>query len=144
MTSRAKPKPIQTTRTEAEVTIKPTIAYFASVAFIPDWHPTPLNELMGHPMTTHRKKTLDQSVVATYCRLCGVRPATCKRRVRLVLVFAKGQRCPDPDAFWKSLADALVQCGALVNDSRDWVEYLPVEYCRGDRKSSTIVLEDMM
>jgi hypothetical protein len=44
----------------------------------------------------------------------------------------KGQRAPDPDAFFKSLWDALVHAGMLVDDNRQHVELAPVTFSRAE------------
>ena len=59
-------------------------------------------------------------------------------------ILDKGQRGADPDAYNKSLNDALVHSKLLVNDNRQYVENAPATYSR-DPKSwgSKITLEDM-
>ena len=64
-----------------------------------------------------------------------------KRRVELIIELSKGQRACDPDAYFKSLGDALVNAGLLVNDSHKWVEWMPVKFVRG-KKSTTVRLYD--
>ena len=74
---------------------------------IPRWHPAPLNKLMeGHWSNGHRLKKIDKAMIAAYST--NIPKAEGKRRVSLHIILDKGQRAPDPDAFFKSLNDALV------------------------------------
>ncbi len=109
------------------------------------WHPTALNRLMhGHWATGARRKKVDRRIIEAYCYLAQVPPAAVKRRVTLTIVLGPGQRAPDPDSLWKSLLDGLTHCRALKNDSRQWVELMPVEFERGKEKGTRIVLEDVL
>lgn len=109
---------------------------------IPRWHPTRLNQLLTcHWVTAHRRKAADKAMVALYCR--HTPPARGKRRVRLHILLAKGQRAADPDAYFKSLGDALVAAGMLVNDNRQHVEWLPVTFGRETEWGSHITFEDL-
>jgi hypothetical protein len=65
------------------------------------------------------------------------------RRVTITIINGPGQRGADPDAYAKAVGDALVTCGALRNDSRFWVEWMPTRYERGAREGSRIRLEDI-
>lgn len=103
-----------------------------------------LNQLIGcHWATKHRRTKADRQLVGYCCHHAGVPPATGKRRVKLTVVLGPRQRGPDPDAFWKSLLDALVACGALRGDSKEWVELPPVAYQRGRARSMHLILEDI-
>jgi hypothetical protein len=68
--------------------------------------------------------------------------ATVRRRVTIVIVLGPRQRGADPDAYFKATGDALKDCGALVGDSKEWVEWLPVRYERGESAGTIIELED--
>lgn len=105
-----------------------------------DWHPTPLNKLLGHWARSSKLKKLDRGVIAYY--FADIPKAAGKRRVSLEIVLGKGQRACDPDAYWKSLLDALVHAGQLVNDSPKWVELAPVKFSRSIA-GATITLEDI-
>lgn len=108
---------------------------------IPNWHPAPLNKLLGGHWSKGAKfKSTDRAIVAAYAKPFA--KAQGKRRVTLRIVLGKGERACDPDAFWKSLLDALVQCGMLVDDNRQNVELMPVRFDRGARRSE-IMLEDL-
>lgn len=110
---------------------------------IPNWHPARLNQFAGrHWSVGHRLKFQDRSMVMVYAKLHNTKLATVKRRVSLVIVLEPGKRRPDADAYWKSLLDALVSCGQLVDDGPKWCEIGSVTYERGER-GSRIILEDM-
>jgi hypothetical protein len=111
---------------------------------VPAWHPARLNELLaGHWARRNRLKRHDGEVLALFSRLSGIPKATGKRRVSLVLTLAPRQRAGDPDGHWKSVLDALVAAGMLVNDSHVWCELGPVTFERGKGKATTIILEDL-
>lgn len=115
-----------------------------SLFCVPDWHPSRINELSALPLGGYKRKKRDRIIIAWRASMCGVPRASGKRLLRLILLFPKGKRMGDPDSYWKSLCDALVQCGALVNDSKDWVELAPVEYFRGATMMSIVILEDLV
>jgi hypothetical protein len=48
-----------------------------------------------------------------------------------------------PDSYWKSLLDALVHAGLLVDDNRQHVQLGEVEFERGTARATTITLEDL-
>jgi len=111
-----------------------------------DWHPARLNQLTnGHWGARQRLKQRDQRAVFMNARLQGVPLAKGRRRVSLVITLKKGQRAADPDAYWKSSLDALVQAGLLKDDSPKWLELGTVEYRRtkDSRFGATIILEDV-
>ena len=110
------------------------------------WHPATYNEMHGRTVHWGRKARLkkrDREVVGTlYAKLPK---ATGRRRVSLVVVMAKGKRCPDKDAYWKSLLDALKHHGMLVDDNPKHCEPGTVTF---DRSNDTyfgtrIILEDV-
>ena len=111
--------------------------------YIPDWTPTPLNKLLKvHWSNSRKMKKTDAEIISAYSRSCV--PATIqKRSVSLIIILPKGQRACDPDAYWKSLLDGLVKCGLLVNDSARWCQNGFVEFARGERLASFIILEDL-
>lgn len=111
---------------------------------IPDYRPPTVNQFYGrHWRIRHRLGKEAKQVVAHYARLAGVPPATGRRRVALEVTLAGRQRESDPDSYQKLLLDALVACGALVDDSAAWVEWGGVAHSRGGRRSTTVVLEDL-
>lgn len=103
-------------------------------------HPPTLNQLMrGKLRSRMRLSKTWRCVVAAYWH--GPK-ATAKRRVRITIVLGYRQRGADPDAFFKATGDALKHCGALVDDSKEWVEWLPVRYEHGREVKTIIELED--
>jgi hypothetical protein len=111
---------------------------------IPDWHPLSLNQMIGfNKFVVTRRKHKDAGLVGAACLLAGVPRATGKRRVTLTITLGPRQKGRDPDAWHKSTCDSLTSCGALVDDSREWVELPPVQYERGERRSTRITLEDI-
>jgi hypothetical protein len=64
--------------------------------------------------------------------------------VSLVITLTARQRPADPDAFWKSLLDALVHAGLLADDDAAHVQLGGVIFRRGEPPGGTeIVLEDV-
>jgi hypothetical protein len=110
---------------------------------IPDWHPAPLNKLMGNWRKTSKLKKADLEMIWAYTKIAKVPYQRIKRSVELTVTLEPGQRAPDPDAFAKSVGDALVNSYALWNDSHLWVAWLPVKFERGERKATHIVLRDV-
>ncbi len=111
---------------------------------IPGWMPARLNQILGgHFAKGHRLKKHDKEVIALAVALCGVPAATTRRKVSLLVVLEKGKRSPDPDAFDKSLRDALVACGALKNDSAAWVKGEDPRFARGESLVSFLTLENV-
>ncbi len=82
-----------------------------------DGHTAAANELLDSVKARCRLKKRDRIAVGEAAARAGIAPATGKRRVRLTVLVGPGKRRPDPDAFWKSLLDAMAACGLLVNDS---------------------------
>jgi len=113
------------------------------VITIPDWNPTPLNKLLGHWAKAARKKKSDARIVWAYAVSAQVPKATGKRSLQVVITLAKRQRACDPDSYFKSLNDALVCCGMLIDDNRQGVELLPVKFERAERKATRIILRDL-
>lgn len=109
---------------------------------IPNWHPTRLNELLGNHFQASRLKKADREMVGIYAFTSEVPHAQGKRRVTLKITLGPGERGGDADAYWKSLLDALVCCGRLVDDNSQQCEIVPVQYDRGERKT-VIILEDL-
>lgn len=107
---------------------------------IPNWRPALLNEIMGHWTVSAKRKKADRNIVRTY--LHHLKPAITKRRLTVTIVLGKGQRAFDVDAPWKSLLDAIVISGQLVDDSGKWVEIMPLKFERGEM-ATIIELEDM-
>lgn len=108
-----------------------------------DCHTSTLNQLLMGRWAGYRLKKRDKQIVAVACLADGITKASTPRRVSLLLTMAPRRRRPDRDAFWKSLLDALVACGALVNDSPKWCSLGDVEYQRGESDQMHVTLEDI-
>lgn len=119
------------------------------VITIPNWIPARLNAIMGGRRKGGRLKRRDRQIVAVEQMMRPIPEAKGRRRVGLELTFAKGDRGADPDAYFKSLLDALVHAKLLVNDTRKWVQitepvYLPVNpRHRTEKRMTRIILEDL-
>ena len=110
---------------------------------IPRWHPATINELLRGVKTRIRLKKVDRNIICTYCFYHRIPVATGQRRVDLLITLGPRQKGADPDAFWKSLNDALVQAKLLVDDSRRWVQLGSVTFERGAERATTITLTDL-
>lgn len=116
---------------------------------IPNWMPTSLNKLLGNWRRRARLKKADQQMVAVYCHQAGVPKASGKRRVNVTILQPASTpgRMPDPDNLLKSLLDALVQAGMLVDDSSKWLTQGKVEILREPTVAAletVIELEDII
>lgn len=101
--------------------------------WLDSWHPVLLNRIANQHWAVRRKrKAADAAHIALAWKLYGGRPATGARQLDLHIMLRKGQRAGDQDAYWKSLKDALVHCGALVDDNRQWCRDGMVTFSRGE------------
>jgi hypothetical protein len=107
----------------------------------PTWCPAKLNEMLAHWATRAKLKRRDREALAILGR--HVPPAVGPRRVQLTVVLGRGCRGGDPDAYAKSLLDALVACRLLIDDRNKLVEWMPVKYERGTQGGCVIELEDL-
>jgi Holliday junction resolvase RusA-like endonuclease len=110
--------------------------------FIPRWHPSPLNKLLGNRWQAHRLKKADRAMIWAYCLNNKVPMAEEKRRVTLTIILKPSQRACDPDAYQKSVGDALVHSMLLKNDNRQHVEWTPAQFERSTEWGTRITLED--
>lgn len=111
---------------------------------IDKWQPTPVNKLINsHWATAGRLKKVDKNIVGHYCQHNRIPRAQGRREVSLTITLAPRQRAGDPDCYWKSLNDALVHAGMLVDDNRQYVRLGPVEFLRGPERSTLITLTDL-
>lgn len=109
---------------------------------INDWHPTTTNKLLSSHWSKSRKlKAQDAQMIWAYCN--RIPKATGRRQLRVVITLAGRGRPPDPDAYFKSLNDALVKNDLLMDDSMKYLELLPIEIKRGIQKSTEINLTDI-
>lgn len=108
---------------------------------IPNWHPTKSNQLVGvHYHKAAKLKKSDSKMIWAYSARITDKPKI-KQRLTLEIHISGRGRTPDPDAYFKSLNDALVKNGLLVDDSDKWVELAPVKFIRGKEKKTVIILE---
>lgn len=94
---------------------------------IPNWQPAKINEWDGcHWSKRARLKKSDRNIIKHYSN--HVPAATGKRLVKLVIQLGYRQRGGDPDCYFKSLNDGLKANKLIVDDNKEYVELLPVEY----------------
>lgn len=111
---------------------------------IPNWRPALLNNMKGHWSNAARLKKLDRKAVWAHSLEQKIPRATGKRRVSLHIVLPKNGKKSDYDAPWKSLLDALVHAGMLIDDAPDYVEQGEITYSRDWYNPCTvIILEDL-
>ena len=107
-----------------------------------NWHPHTLNKLMkAHYHAANRMKSGDAQMIAAYARIARVPKAVGRRKLE-IKIQATG-KFADPDAYYKSVNDALVTLGYLKDDSSKWVEITPTTFVRGKSKATTIILTDL-
>lgn len=108
------------------------------------WSPALLNDLMGHWARAYKLKKIDRNMVMAYCLQNRMPLANGPRRVSLTITLSPKQHvAPDPDAFWKSLLDALVHARMLIDDCRQYCEMGPVTFLRGPERETLIELEEL-
>ena len=107
------------------------------------WLPTRANQLRGHWAEAARLKRVDRDLIAGYVAYHRLPVAVGRRRVTLNITLSPKCRGTDPDAWWKSLLDALTHAGMLVDDSSKWCELGPVTVKRGKEKGTEILLDDV-
>src|SRR5690349_16588440 len=93
------------------------------------WRPALVNELVGvHWAKAAKFKRLDRQMIAVYAHKAGIPRATGRRRVSLEIAGPWRGRTPDPDNCWKSVLDACVAAGLLLDDTASKVEMGPVTF----------------
>lgn len=108
---------------------------------IPDFLPCTANQLLARVGSRPRLKRGDRDLIAWYG--AWIPRATGKRRVSVVFCYPPRQRMRDCDAMHKSLLDALVKTGLLVDDHPKWCELGPWSSERGERRQTMVMLEDV-
>src|SRR5262245_29869941 len=93
---------------------------------IPRWHPATMNQMLRSVRTRMRLKKRDREMIWAYAMKQHIAKAEGLRRVQLSILLRPGKLPADADAYWKSLLDALVQAGLLLNDTIAAVELAPV------------------
>ncbi len=111
---------------------------------IPDFTPCLLNKLLGsNRFKAARLKRDDAQMIGFYALKANVPRATGKRRVEIEVTVAGPGRTIDPDGVLKSLLDALVTAGMLVDDSSKWCEWETPIILRGTARETKLILEDL-
>ncbi len=114
--------------------------------YIPNFRPVRLNQLMYQHWTKVRKlKKADHKTIGNAFRQSGLPGAKVRRRVSVHIKLKPRAKQSDDDAIQKVLLDGLVECGALVDDNRAYVEMGKITYERGTAEDwgTTITLEDI-
>jgi len=109
---------------------------------IEDFLPCTANQLLARTQYTRtRLKGGDQELVWYASR--AVPEASKPRRVSVTFVYPPGKRMRDVDSMQKSLLDALVATGCLVDDHPKWCQLGPWESVRGVTRATVVTLEDL-
>lgn len=119
-----------------------SIATRSCSIYIPNWRPAPLNQLLRGHWKAHKLKKNDRELVHFYALQYDIPKAKGRRRVSLQITYCGRQKEYDSDNAWKSVLDALVRCGQLIDDNPKHVVIGPVIQTRGKTTSTTITLED--
>jgi len=115
-----------------------------STLTIDGWRPARLNQYVGrHWSVGHRMKRTDNRTLWIATQAQQTPKAAGKRRISIHVVLSGRQKESDPDSMWKSLLDACVKCGLLVDDSPRYCELGPVTFARGKQTRTEITLEDL-
>jgi Holliday junction resolvase RusA-like endonuclease len=110
---------------------------------IPNWTPLTVNKWRSlHWAKANRRKTADRQMIGVYCYKSGLTKATKKRRVELNIIKSGRGRLPDPDAYFKSVLDALKNLGYIIDDSAKWVEWNQPKIERGKQIKTIIEITD--
>lgn len=111
---------------------------------IDNWHPTSVNKLIGrNRFTASRLKQADTQMIGVYAYRAKIPKAKMQRHVSMEIHVAGGGRSPDPDNMYKSVLDALVKTGYLVDDGPLWVALSMPDIIRSKVKKTIITLTDM-
>lgn len=111
---------------------------------IDGWHPISVNKMFAmHWAKRGKMKKQDAEIVKLEGISKNITQAKGKRVVRVTVVLGpKQKRPPDDDNLRKSLQDALVKAGYLIDDSAKLSTFEPFVYLRGPQKATIIELED--
>jgi hypothetical protein len=109
---------------------------------IANWHPCSDNTRAKGLKAWIRAKRRDREVVRDWlCDYGRVDRATGRRR--LAVAISKSGPMLDPQNCLKSLCDALVSVGLLVDDGPDFLELVAPTAGRGKITSTTLTIEDV-
>ena len=107
-----------------------------------NWLPCTANQLLARIQYARtRLKGGDQELVWYASR--AVPEATTRRRVSVTFVYPPKQRMRDVDSMQKSLLDALVATGCLLDDHPKWCQLGPWESVRGVTRATVVTLEEV-
>lgn len=109
---------------------------------IPNWKPISVNALTRTVKDRIRLKRFDREMIVAYAWRQRLAPAEGRRRVSARFVVYSGP-LPDSHNLMKSLLDALVHAGLLLDDSDQWLELGPWMCEHGDEPRTEITLEDL-
>lgn len=106
---------------------------------IPNWTPATVNQLLGmHWAKARTRKAADRQMIGVYAYKAGIPKATGKRHVKLTVIKSGKGRLPDPDAYFKSVLDALKNLGYIIDDSSQWVSWEQPIIERGKQTKTVI------
>lgn len=107
-----------------------------------NWCPTSDNMRAKGLKRWIRGKAADREVIRTWLVEFARVPRAAGKR-RLSVHIEKRGPMIDPSNTNKSVRDALVNCGLLVNDNPEWLEAAEPTAVPGKVSSTTIILEDL-
>ena len=87
------------------------------------WHPPRKNvyKRMHHGARKRTRKATADTLWYTAAKAKATY-ATTKRRIRMTLYMAKGQRAGDPDGYVEAFLDAMQDASLLINDNHKWCD----------------------
>jgi hypothetical protein len=109
---------------------------------IANWHPASDNIRAKGLKQWMRAKKRDREIIRDWLCDYGRVPRATGRR-RLAVAISKSGPMLDPQNCLKSLCDALVSVGLLVDDGPDFLELVAPTAGRGKITSTTLTIEDV-
>jgi hypothetical protein len=107
------------------------------------WIPPSTNSLVGVHWTKRRSiKRVAAARVAAACKAAGVVRAAGRRRVEVVVTVDNASHKPDPDNLPKALFDGLRDCGAIVDDSAEWLDAAMPLVAVGKAAGTVVTISD--
>jgi Holliday junction resolvase RusA-like endonuclease len=109
---------------------------------IPNWRPHSINQLLhGHWTKARRMKRQDADMIMAY--LVEHPKATGRRRLSVTIGNKQRGHQLDADNALKSLLDGLKRCGAIIDDSAEFLELGRVASVHDKTNHTIIILEDI-